>query len=231
MKFFLSVLCLALLAGTAVAQDPAVVPYDSLMEDRVSIDGWVDREEDEYPGYVKNPATGLTVSWGHDDSVIYVAVETRGRGWMSVGFGGENMDGANMLLGFYSDDSAEAYNLVGKGYGHVLAAHLDSLDVDWDIDFDDETGVSCLELSYPLTWRGEGAPETFVDNEGLKTAAIPGLVPGQTYQLILAQNTKTISTKVKHTHRSEVKFQLQKPPEVAPADTAEVEAEPEGAGE
>jgi hypothetical protein len=231
MKYSLSILFVTLLAGTAMAQEPAVVPFDSLMDDRVSIDGYVDREDNEYPGYLKNPATGLTVSWGHDDSTIYVAVETRGRGWMSVGFGGEEMDGANILMGFYSDDSAEAYNLVGKGRGHVLAAHLDSLDVDWDIDFDDETGVTCFEFAYPLTWRGEGAPETFVDNEGLKNAAISGLVPGETCQLILAQNTKTISTQVKHTHRSEVQFQVQKPPEVAPADTGKAEVEPQGGGE
>lgn len=231
MKFLVSILSLVLLAGTATAQDPAVVPFDSLMEDRVSVDGYVDREDNEYPGYLKNPATGLTVSWGHDDSVIYIAVETRGRGWTSVGFGGEDMDGANILMGFYSDDSAEAYNLVGKGYGHVLAAHLDSTDVDWDIDFDDETGVTCFEFAYPLKWRGEGAPETFIDNEGLKNAAISGLVPGETYQLILAQNTKTISTQVKHTHRSEVKFRLEKPPEVALPDSGKAEGEPEGGGE
>lgn len=224
-------LVLLLLAGVARAQDPAIVPYDSVMEDRASVDAYVDREDGEYPGYVKNPATGLTLSWGHDDSVIYVAVETRGRGWMSVGFGGEDMDGANMLLGFYSDDSAEAYNLVGKGYGHVPAAHLDSIDVEWDIDFDDETGVTTFEFAYPLKWRGEGAPEVFVGNEGLENAALPGLVPGETYQLILAQNTKTISTRAKHTHRSELKFQLQKPPEVVQPESEPGEGEPEGGGE
>ncbi|UCG42097.1 MAG: hypothetical protein JSU73_09450 [candidate division WOR-3 bacterium] len=231
MKSLVSILLPLLLACAGSAQDLAVVPFDSLMEDRVSVDGYVDREDDEYPGYLKNPATGLTLSWGHDDSVIYIAVETRGRGWVAVGLGGEDMAGANMLVGFYSDDSAEAYNLVGKGYGHVLAAHLDSLDVDWDIDFDDETGVTCFEFAYPLKWRGEGAPETFTDNEGLKNAAVSGVVQGETYQLILAQNTKTISTKVKHTHRSEVKFQLQQQPEVVLPDTGTVGAEPEGRGE
>ena len=78
-------LLLMLVSGfalTAVAADMPVMPYDSLMEDRVSADGWVEREEEfEYPAEFKNPATGLTVSWGFDDRNMYVALETKGKGW------------------------------------------------------------------------------------------------------------------------------------------------------
>ncbi|MEO0081557.1 MAG: DOMON domain-containing protein [candidate division WOR-3 bacterium] len=201
-----------LLFGYGLAQEMPVVPYDSLMEDRVSIDGYVDREDNEYPGYLKSPSTGLTVSWGFDDSLIYLALETRGRGWFGIGFGAPGMDGSNMLVGFYTDDSAEVYNLVGKAHGHPERVSVDSLDLDWEVDFDDETGVMTLEVAYPLTWRGEGAPAAFSENRMFAGTAIPGLVPGDTFDLILAQNTKSVSLGAKHSHRTTLKARLAERP-------------------
>jgi hypothetical protein len=200
--------------GLALAQELPVLPYDSLMEDRVSVDGWVEREdgEFEYPAEVKNPATGMTVSWGFDDSVLYIAVETRGKGWFGFGLGAPVMNESNMLVGFYTDDSVELYNLVGAGHGHQVAGHADSLALDWDIDFDDETGVRCLEVAYPLRWSGDGAPGG--DNAVLKKAAIPELVPGDIYDLILAQNTKSVSLDERHTHRATVKFRMAENPKL-----------------
>jgi len=200
-----------LFAGTLAAQPVAVMPCDSLMEDRASADGWVDREEgeSEYPGELKDPATGMTVSWGFDDSLLYLAVETRGKGWFGIGFGAPGMDESNMLVGFYTDDSVGLYNLVGKGNTHTVAGHADSLGLEWDIDFDDETGITAFEVCYPLTWRGAGAPAAFAGNEVLAGSAIPGLAPGDMFDLILAQNTNTPSLMTKHTHRSVLKFRLE----------------------
>ncbi|MBN2537381.1 hypothetical protein JXB37_03790, partial [candidate division WOR-3 bacterium] len=196
-------LCLGLLAtGLVIAQEMPVMPYDSLMEDRVSVDGWVEREdgEFEYPAELKNPATGMTVSWGYDDSLVYVAVETRGKGWFGFGLGSATMAGSYFWLGFYDDDSVELYNLVGVGHGHELAGHADSLAYDWDVDFDDETGVRCLEVVFPLRWSDEGTSGG--DNAVLKKAAIPGLEPGDIYDMVLAQNTRTASLDAGHTHRA-----------------------------
>jgi hypothetical protein len=203
-----------LLAGIVVAQDLPVMPYDSLMEDRVSVDGYVEREdgEFEYPAYLKNPATGLTVSWGFDDEFIYVAVETRGKGWFGIGFGTPEMNESNMVVGYYTDDSSDVFCVVGKGHTHELAGSADSLLPDWDLDFDDETGVTALEFTYPLTWRGEGAPEPFASNEVLKKTAVSGLEPGDIYDLILARNAKSTSLTTRHTHRSSAKFQLAQNP-------------------
>lgn len=213
----------AVLCGLCLAQEIPVVPYDSLMEDRVSVDGYVDREENEYPAQLKSPATGLTVSWGFDDSMVYIALETRGRGWMAIGFchrmtgssdslGAPGMDEANIIAGFCTDDSAEVYNVVGKDHAHEVAGHADSFDLEWEVDYDDETRVTTLEFAYPLKWQGEGAPAAFAGNEALKHAAIPGLEPGDTYDLILAQNTKSVSLRDKHTHRTRLKFRLAENP-------------------
>jgi hypothetical protein len=207
---------LALLAvlglGMAVAQEMPVLPYDSLMEDRVSVDGWVDREdgEMEYPAEIKNPATGMTLSWGFDDSLLYVAVETRGKGWFGFGLGSPTMNESNLLIGFYADDSAEVYNLVGVEHGHEIAGHADSLAMDWEVDFDDETGVRCMEVVYPLHWSGEGTLAG--DNAVLKKAAIPGLQAGDIYDLVLAQNTNSVSLAERHTHRTSLKFRMAENP-------------------
>ncbi len=201
---------LGLLLGIGLTQGIPTMPYDSLMDDRVSVDGWVEREDDEleYPAELKNPATGLTLSWGFDDSLVYLALETRGKGWFGIGFGAPGMNQSNMLVGFYNDDSAELYNLVGKEHTHKPVAHADSLVLDWDIDFDDETGVTALEVIYPLQWRGDGASEAFSGIETLQETAIPGLAPGDVFDLILAQNTRSISLRTKHTHKAKVRFQL-----------------------
>ncbi len=207
-------LTLALLLASTLgpAQPVPLVPYDPNMEDRVSVDGFVDLEDEEYPGFFVDKASGLTVHWGYDDSLLYVALETKGKGWLAIGFGSAKMHESNMFIGFYTDDSAEVYNHVGANYTHGPTQAKDSSEVDWDwdIDFDDETGVTTMEFSYPLR---------FPAYPGL---AIPGLVPDDTYDLILAQNTKSISLAAKHTHKSVLKFRTApKPVPAAPAESKE----------
>jgi hypothetical protein len=121
-----------------------------------------------------------------------------------------------MLVGYYTEDSVDLYDLVGRGHGHAVAGHADTLALDWEIDFDDETGVTAIEFAYPLTWRGDGAPAALAANAVLKESAIPGLAAGDVFDLILAQNTKAISLRERHSHRATLKFQLGEMP--APED-------------
>jgi len=218
---FRHLMSVALFAGLASGQPaPAVqvMPYDSLMEDRASVDGYIDREEQEYPASFADKAAGITVSWGFDDSLMYVGLETKGRGWLGIGFGSPKMHEANMIVGFYSDDSAEVYNHVGVNNTHAAVQASDSLLADWEyeIDRDDETGVTTLEFSYPLK---------FPAASGL---AVPGLEPGDTYDLILAQNTKTISLAAKHTNLSTLKLKMADRPKRAEPKPAEPAPATEG---
>lgn len=192
--FFLSVLYAQ--TGT----DTLVMPYDSLMDDRVSADGYVDWEDQEYPGNFRDPSTGITVSWGYDDNFIYIALEAKGKGWLAIGFGSPVMDGANMLIGYYTDDSVLLVNHLGKGRTHAGAKGNDSLLEDWDIDYDDETNTTTIEFIYPLNWAG------------LKGSAIPGLTSGETYDLILARNPRSVSFAAKHGQKSRRIFRLAKKP-------------------
>lgn len=189
------------------------IPYDSLMDDRVSVDGYIDIEEQEYPASFRDPATGITVYWGYDDSLIYVGLEAKGKGWLAIGFGSPVMDGANMFIGYYTDDSAEVINHIGKGRTHSAAKENVSLFDDWEIDYDEETNTTAMEFTYPLNWTG------------LKGAAITGLLPGETYDLILARNPKSPSLGAKHSQRSHYTFQMgPKPEKVVPApDTTKKE--------
>lgn len=188
----------ALAAGVVLAAPPPVpvMPYDSLMEERVVVDGYVDTEEDEYPASFANAATGITVHWGFDDSLMYVALTSKGKGWIGAGFGSALMHEANMIIGYYSDDSAEVFNHVGTGRVHKAVPDSAGLIEDADVDFDDETGTMTVEFVYPLRWAG------------LKGVAVPGLEPGDTYDLILARNARTVSLAEKHGQRAAVRFRL-----------------------
>lgn len=194
----------ALLLGAALALAAAqpVIPYDSLMDTRVGVDGFVDNEDGrEYPATYADKASGLTVHWGFDDSLMYVGLETRGRGWLAIGLGSAKMNQSNMILGYYTDDSTEVVNEIGAGYAHARSPQSDSAIREAEVDFDEETGVTTMEFVYPLQFPTGGA------------LAVPGLAPGGTYDVILAQNTKSVSLKAKHTNFGVLKVKLADKPQ------------------
>jgi hypothetical protein len=196
---------LLLVAALAFASAQPVIPYDSMMDVRVGIDGVIDIEDGpEYPATYADKASGLTVNWGFDDSLIYVGLVTKGRGWLAIGFGSPKMNESNMIIGYYTEDSTEVTNQVGSNYVHAGSARSDSAIGDAEIDYDDETGVTTMEFTYPLHFPA-GA-----------TLAIPGLASGGTYDVILAQNTKSVSLNAKHTNRGTLKVKLGDRPKVEP---------------
>ncbi|MCX6843401.1 MAG: DOMON domain-containing protein [candidate division WOR-3 bacterium] len=179
------------------AQTVPVIPYDSIMEDRVGIDGEIDNEDGpEYPATFLDKASGLTVHWGFDDSLIYVGLQTKGRGWIGIGFGSAKMDESNMIVGYYSEDSTDVLNQVGVNHKLVRSPQSDSAIREAEIDFDEETGITTMEFIYPLKFPG------------VNGIAIPGLEPGDTYDVVLAQNTKTVSLDAKPTNQSALKVKL-----------------------
>ncbi len=197
------------------AQKLPVIPYDSTMQERVMIDGTIDNEEGpEYPASFSDKASGLTVNWGFDDSLIYVGLQTKGRGWMAVGFGSPKMNEANMMIGYYTEDSTEVMNQIGANHTHALSPQSDSAIREAEIDFDEETGVTTMEFAYPLK---------FPSSPGLATTA---LVPGQTYDIILSQNTKTVSLDTKHTNRNTFKVKLADKP-LPPPSPPQTEPQPQ----
>jgi hypothetical protein len=206
----------ALLLGAALALASAapvgqptlaqpVIPYDSLMDTRVGIDGVIDNEDGpEYPATYSDKASGLTVNWGFDDSLIYVGLVTKGRGWLAIGFGSPTMNESNMMVGYYTEDSTEVKNQVGGNQVHAGSPQLDSAIREAEIDYDEETGVTTMEFTYPLHFPAGAA------------LAVPGLAPGGTYDVILAQNTKSVSLNAKPTNLSALKVKLADKPQPKP---------------
>jgi hypothetical protein len=212
---------LALLLGAALALAAAqpVIPYDSLMDNRVGVDGFIDNEEGpEYPATYTDKASGLTVNWGFDDSLLYVGLETKSHGWMAIGFGSPLMNEANMIIGYYTEDSAEVMNQIGAKHTHARVPQSDSAIREAEIDYDEETGVTTMEFIYPLQFpAGKG-----------EVLAIPGLVQGGTYDVILAQNTKSIALNAKHTNFSTLKVRLAEiPPPPKPEPQPQTQPKPQ----
>jgi hypothetical protein len=207
-----------LAAALTLATAQPVIPYDSLMDERASVDGVIDNEEGpEYPGKYVDKVSGLTANWGFDDSLLYVGLTTKGRGWLAIGFGAPTMSGSNIIIGYYTDDSTDVMNQTGTGHKHVATPQSDSAIREAEIDFDEETGVTTMEFIYPLK---------FPTGEGL---AVPGLAPGGTYDFILAQNTKTPALTAKHTNYNALKLKLAEKPKAAAAPKApeQPKAEPQ----
>ena len=179
------------------AQTVPVIPYDSTMDDRVGVDGAIDNEDGpEYPATYVDKASGMTVHWGFDDSLIYVGLETKGRGWVSIGFGSPKMEESNTIVGYYTDDSTDVVNRFGADSVRAGSPQSDSAIREAEIEYDEETGITTMEFAYPLKFPG---------GKGL---AIPGLEPGDTYDIILAQNTKMVSLDAKYTNLGTLKVKL-----------------------
>jgi hypothetical protein len=64
----------------------------------VKIDGIL--EKGEYPVRYENPGKGITIHWIHDDSLIYVALESFHKGWVGISFGTTNINNSSMIM-FY----------------------------------------------------------------------------------------------------------------------------------
>lgn len=189
-KLFLGLLAVWFSVQAQSGPDTLTVPFDSLMDYRVSVDGYIDTEDNEYPASFRDPVTGITVYWGHDDSLVYVGMEARGKGWLAIGFGSPVMSGSNMIIGLYSDDSVAVFNHVGGERTHRAISNDIGLIEDWEIDYDDETNTLAMEFVYPLHWQG------------LSGTAVSSLEPGNVYDFILARNPRSISLKAKHLQKS-----------------------------
>jgi hypothetical protein len=132
--------------------------------------------------------------------MIFVGLETRGRGWMAVGFGSEKMHESNMIIGYYTDDSIVVANHIGANYTHANSPKSDSAIVEAEVEFDDETGVTTMEFAYPLAFPY------------VKGLAVAGLAAGDTTSIILAQNTKTVALNAKHTNKNVLRVRLAEKP-------------------
>ncbi len=116
----LAVLVVLILTATSnAAPEEATMPYNEVSN--VVIDGTLDTNE--YAGSYSETATGMNIYWEHNETVMYIGLESPGTGWAGIGFGpvGTGMEGANMIIG-YVDDTTEELTLednYGQGVDHL----------------------------------------------------------------------------------------------------------------
>lgn len=99
------------------------------------------------------------------------------------------MDRANMIIGYLDEEVPAFRDDVGRGRNHVEA---DTIAVEFYLSHADGTVV--MEFSYPLT---------FPDGVGYN---LDGLVPGETYTMIVSSNINSNVVTQQHTSRGSVDF-------------------------
>ncbi len=176
-----------------VNEDPVDEPENVMarVQEPLNMDG-------SSEGYPADPveAAGAAIYLAYDDDFIYVLMEAEADGWLSVGFNqsGGGMDGANMILGYLTEEGDPAFrDDVGVGRNHS-EADVNALSQPY---FDRSDGISVLEFSYPIS---------FPADEGYNVEEI---VPGEAYSLIVGLHRSSDDIDNKHSTRGMADFQVQ----------------------
>ncbi len=192
----LLVLVLALLAGCAAdttEEEPTVEPENVMgrADQLLPVDGTTD-------GYPSAPleVAGAVIHLAYDDEFIYVHLEAEVEGWIAVGFNqrGGGMNGANMIIGYLSENGTPAFrDDVGRGHAHSEAG-VSAVD---SFYLTRSAGKTVFEFSYPVV---------FPSGENYNVEEI---IPGETYSLIVAMHRSSDNIGTQHSVRGSVNFQAQ----------------------
>lgn len=162
--------------------EPAMLP---------EIDGTV--STDEYTHTTTDSSTGITVSWTNKEDTIYVALESPGTGYVSIGFDPDTaMSGANFIFGYVTDMGTFARDEYGTSlFGH--GPDTSNGGTDDIIDYaGSESDGTVFEFSIPLD-SGDDKDKP--------------LSPGSSYTCLLAySNADNFTTK--HSRRGSVTLSL-----------------------
>ncbi len=191
----LMALALVIFVGCEADPDEDVVEEPgNLMghvEEPLSMDG-------SSAGYPTEPieAAGASIYLAYDEDFIYVLMEADVEGWLSVGFNesGGGMNGANMILGYLTEEGEPAFrDDVGRGHAHS-EADVKAISQPY---FERSNGRTVLEFAYPIN---------FPDEQGYNVEEI---VPGETYSLIVGLHQSSDNIDSKHSTRGMADFEVQ----------------------
>jgi len=131
------------------AEQAVTMPYVKVS--KVVVDGVV--MPGEYAGSYLESDTGITVSWEHNGTYMYVALVSPGTGWVGVGFGPKlvGMDGANIIIGYV--DGGGVLTLVdeiGVGHGHYSDVNRGGRDNIIRKAGSEKEGKTIVEFVFPL---------------------------------------------------------------------------------
>jgi len=180
-----------------VAEEPVEEPAEepgNLMgrvEEPLSMDG-------SSEGYPVEPieAAGASIYLAYDEDFMYVLMEAEAEGWLAVGINqsGGGMNGANMILGYLTEEGEPAFrNDVGRGHAHS-EADVSAIAQPY---FERSDGITILEFAYPLS---------FPADEGYN---IEEIIPGESYSLIVGLHQSSDNIDSKHSTRGMADFTVQ----------------------
>ncbi len=153
------------------------------------IDGTIG--ESEYRNSMTDSATGMSVSWQNDGSILYVGLVAPGTGWLSIGFEPERqMQGADIIIGAVSGDQL----VIEDHYGNAPTSHRkDTVDHIIQAAGSESNGETILEFAIPLD-SGDSQDKT--------------LVAGSRITIILAYHASNDRLTARHTERSATSITL-----------------------
>ncbi len=181
--------------------DPAEDAVDELPDEPENVMGRVEEPlnmDGSSEGYPSDPieSAGALIYLAYNDDFIYVLMEAEAEGWLSVGFNqsGSGMNGANMVLGYLTEEGEPAFrDDVGRGHAHSEAETTAVVQP----YFDRSNSATVLEFAYPLS---------FPADQGYNVEEI---VPGESYSLIVGLHSSSDNIDSKHSTRGMVDFQVQ----------------------
>lgn len=106
---------------------------------------------DEYEHTILDSSTGITVSWTNTEDKLFVALDSPGSGWVSIGFDPDTaMKGANFIFGYVTTEGTFARDEYGTGlFSH--GPDTSSGGSDDIIEYaGSESGGTVFEFSIPL---------------------------------------------------------------------------------
>ncbi len=108
-------------------------------------------EMDEYDHTTSDSSTGITVSWTTTDNEIFVALDSPGSGWVSIGFDPDSaMKGANFIFGYVTSEATFARDEYGTGlFSHESDTSNGGTDDIIEYAGSESSGTG-LEFSIPL---------------------------------------------------------------------------------
>ena len=170
--------------GSESAAAPSVVPEESAAPVPVAIDGIV--FDGEYAH--RTNAGGFEVHWSNDINYLRVGLVSPGAGYVAIGFDPEyRMKGANVILGAVENGRV----MVRDDYGDAPVSHSADVLLGGTNDIleaagTERNGRTTVEFVIPLITRDPND----------KT-----LVPGETYDILIAYHESSDSFAVRHSRR------------------------------
>ncbi len=148
-------------------------------------------EPGEYRHALTDSATGISVSWQNDASVLYVGLVSPGTGWLGIGFDPiSRMQGANFILAAVIDGVLS----IDDQFGAAQTVHRADAQSNLIQAAGREGGGSTVvEFAIPLA-SGDAEDKA--------------LAPGQTVTVLLAYNAEEDSFSARHTARSAIMVTL-----------------------